>query len=691
MNGNTEQSASLSLGDPVANLRGVGPVRKQALANAGIHTLGDLLAHLPKNHRILPAPAPLSSWRTGTLVTLVGEIKTVVHRSSQRRRGGHLRVGICVDEDPVELEFFNQGYLRSVFAPGQVMRVSGILKRDPKASITVSHFQLEDAPPDGQLVLTTYGAPQGLKSGQMAALIRECLEPAVASVIDPLPQEIRSRHGLLDLQSALVQIHQPLAVGQLEAAAKRLTYNAYLVGALSAQDEQAEIVGSVASDLCRSQPREERLRAVLPFKLTQGQEEALEEILQDMAQTRPMRRLLQGDVGCGKTAVAGLAALNAALCGKQVALLAPTEVLARQLHGVVSAWAKKIGCTATLLVGGMKAAEKRAALHGLGCGEIEIAIGTHALFQKPIHFLSLALVVVDEQHRFGVLQRLKLVRKGQCPHLLAMSATPIPRTLAMTLYSDLKLSSIKQAPSGRKPVATTHHVRDLEGPFDWRGLADKARSGEKCFIVFPGIESENAGFPTLFGLGRLLATRFFKGIAVAAVHGRMNDKDKQEKLEAFRNGDVLVLFATTVIEVGVDVPDARHMVVVGADRFGLAQLHQLRGREGRGHLPGECHLLTKSRKSADSARLGLLTQCNDGFAIAECDLELRGPGDMMGLKQHGPGPLASPLADEELLHGAFADARHLLQSSKNLENLKRILGKFAWRRRKRSRGFIDAG
>ena len=670
MSNSEEATRAPDLATPIASIKGVGPKRQAVLEAAGIKSVHDLLAHLPRRHRILPPVIPLSSCQDGQVVTLRGTVQSLTHRRSQRSRSGHLQVQIDVDGDQVGLQFFNQGYLKSSFAAGQSIRVTGTFKVDPRPSLSPIHFDLDENIGDGLLITSDYRLPMGIKSGQFSTLVAKALAEFSDSIADPLPPRIRQERGYVELQAAIRSIHAPRTQIELEQASKRLTYNAFLSGALEALGASGEENLVATSAIPRHEDRERRAESILPFQLTAGQKEAVAEILDDLSGHRPMRRMLQGDVGCGKTAVAALSALAVAMNGKQVALLAPTEVLARQLHAVVSAWAKEVECEATLIVGGMRAAARRQALSGLASGSTLIAIGTHAIFQKPVKFKSLGLVIVDEQHRFGVLQRLRLVRKGRSPHLLAMSATPIPRTLAMTLYSDLKLSSIRQRPGQRQPIETYHHVRDLDGPFDWAMLASKAKDGAKCFVVFPGIESENESFPTLLGLGRFLAKRFFRGVPVAALHGRMNDKEKEEKLEAFRKGDVTVLFATTVIEVGVDVPDAQFIVIVGADRFGLAQLHQLRGRVGRGRLAGECHLLTKSKKSADSERMALLTSCHDGFLIAEQDLELRGPGDMMGLKQHGHGPMSSPLDDESMLLEAFEDARALLKSHADVKLLK---------------------
>ncbi len=689
-----EEALPSSMDQPVSDLKGVGPKRKDVLRGGGIDSLADLLGYFPRRHRFIPAVSELLAVPHGRICTLLGEVVSLVHRRSRRHSGGHLRVRLQVDEKTVVIEFFNQGYLRNTIEAGQFLRVTGVLLREPILTLTPTNFKMAKDVKEldsSALILSDYKAIGALRSSQIWTLVRAGLAEVAGDLKDPIPRPLLQRRKLVSLEHAVGQYHVPNSSHELELASRRLSYNAYLLGALRAEGAKSDLRKVRAGEILRDSQREKRSQSVLPFQLTDGQKEALEEILQDLAYPQPMRRLLQGDVGCGKTAVAAMAALNVGLHGQQVAFLAPTEVLARQIHDVLSGWGQGVGIGCILLVGGMKVREKRQALEQIAKAEGAIVVGTHALFQNPVIFRDLGLVIVDEQHRFGVLQRLRLVRKGKSPHLLAMSATPIPRTLAMTLYSDLKLSSVKHRPGNRLPIETSHHVRDLDGPFAWRQLAARARAGEKCFIVFPGIESENESFPTLLGLGRLLAKRFFKDVPMAAVHGRMKDEDKQKNLQAFRKGDVKVLFATTVIEVGVDVPDAQHIAIVGADRFGLAQLHQLRGRVGRGGLPGFCYLLTKSKKSADSQRLSLLTECDDGFAIAEHDLALRGPGDMMGLKQHGPGPLSAPQADESLLHEAFADARELLQSGLDVDRLIGALERFAPRRRRRSRGYEDAG
>ncbi len=574
---------------------------------------------------------------------------------------------------------------------GERMRVSGVLRQDAQWQLTPIHFLMgEAARRDDEIIVSDYRIPAGIKKGHYRALVTHALDHGLAGLEDSLPGSLAKGRGLMPLVEALREVHCPRSAAALRSALRRLSYNTFLCAALQVR---AEVGSSTATAevIPRDDAREESCAAALPFPLTTGQAAALEDALQDMASPTPMRRLVQGDVGCGKTAVAALAVLNAAAAGHQCAFLAPTEVPARQVLGLLESWAAPLGISTLLLVGGNRAGEKKAALAALAGDGGLIAVGTHALFQQKVAFGRLGLVVVDEQHRFGVLQRLRLLRKGGMPHLLAMSATPIPRTLALTLYADLRLSSIRKPPAGRQTITTHHHVRELHGPFDWASLARRAAAGEKMFIVFPGIESDQEGFPTLLGLGRRLAARFFRGIPVAAIHGKLSDVEKQEKLEAFRRGSVHVLFATTVIEVGVDIPDARVMVVVGADRFGLAQLHQLRGRVGRGKEPGECWLLTRSRRSADSERLMFLTECHDGFRIAERDLELRGPGDMMGLRQHGPGPLQCVQEDEDLLQTAVADAEALVKERHDWRRILDGLGPFVWRRRRRHVGFMDAG
>ncbi|MEZ6196504.1 MAG: helicase-related protein [Planctomycetota bacterium] len=508
--------------------------------------------------------------------------------------------------------------------------------------MVLDHRVLGEGEPVGGAELRPRVTPiPGIAPGIHRRLLDETLARASAAIEDPLPAELRRVRGLPDLASALRAIHLPETPEEVGPAEERLLYHGFLAAALrveSGRGDRGTATSGPVVDIDGA--RDGEIRAAFPFALTAGQSAAVDAIRADLVSPRPMRRLLQGDVGCGKTAVAIWAALAVARAGAQAAILAPTETLARQFHAELARAAATFGLEALFLSGSARRADRRRAEDALAAGEILLAVGTTAILSERSPFARLALAVVDEQHRFGVLQRLRLVQKAIEPNLLAMSATPIPRTLALSLFSDLDHSEIRERPPGRAPVRTLHHVEERDGAFPWSEIADAARAGEKAFIVFPAIESETESIPSLLREGREIARRHFRGVPMAALHGRMTDEEKAENLARFRAGDVRVLFATTVIEVGVDVPDARTIAILGASRFGLAQLHQLRGRVGRGGQGGTCVLLTRTRESAESERLQTLVDCDDGFAIAERDLDLRGPGDMMGLRQHGLVALA---------------------------------------------------
>ena len=675
---------------PCATLKGIGRVRRAALAAAGIETVADLLVNWPRRHEFLPAPTPLTHGDPGDTLTLIGQILKSTKIRSRRHLGGHLKLLVDVDNSQLVLNFFNQGFLDKKLRVGLGLVFSGRLEVGPPLSMNPVYYRIAEDAPTSETILPVYCPVAGIKPGMLSRIMAGLVADVELEVIDPLPQSLRRHRNLLSLKETLREMHAPTSLKQLAAAEKRLVYNAFLCGAFRCHSAVGARATQRATGVSRDLALEEKLLDSLPFTLTKGQAQALEDVFDDMRAERPMCRLIQGDVGCGKTAVACLAALAVALRGRQVAILAPTAVLARQFHKVLTTFGDPFGIDVGLLLGTQSSAVKKDVLTRAQAGLLKIVVGSHAIFQTKVVFADLSLVVVDEQHRFGVMQRLQLVRKGLGPHLLAMSATPIPRSLSMTLYSDLNLSAIKERPPGREDVATYHHVVDRDGPFPWIKLATAVRAGAKAFVVFPAIDSEQASCPSLLREGRQIATSYFKGLKVAALHGQMEEEEKQRNLEAFRKGEVQVLFATTVIEVGVDVPDASRIVVVGAGRFGLAQLHQLRGRVGRGGLAGRCDLLTKDKKSAESEKLGILVDCADGFALAEHDLQMRGPGDVLGLKQHGVALSTFSVDEERSLLEAFEDARTMVEEGFD-DNQIESLALFSRRKRGRSREFMDAG
>lgn len=672
--------------DDVSLLKGVGPERARTFTEAGIRTVQDLAALFPRRHDRLPPLSTIDEIGEKKFVALHGRILERRRVRSRRRTGGHMTAVLDDGTGRVRLQFFNQGYLFDSTEVGEMLYVVGSVRTDEKGpAITPTFYRKgQDRPVETEETFIPVYPPLGaLKPGVLAKLIAQAVEITARSIADPIDAETRSARGLIDLERAIRGIHRPSARADIEGAERRLLYDGFYSAALDmeiAKSQRTDVRQATPFRLAAAEPEIARFIAAWPFRMTDAQRSALFELTEGLAAHLPMRRLLQGDVGSGKTAVALTAAGLVAAGGGQTAILAPTEILARQLHDVATRYLapEKIGCD--LLIGGLPAAERRRVLDRAASGSAKVVIGTQALLSESVAFQSLAFVIVDEQHRFGVRQRRALVQKGRAPHLLVMSATPIPRSLALTLYGDLDLTEMRERPAGRAPVVTEVFHEEKARTFDWSALAARVREGAKAFIIFPAIEAEDPETPSLLREGRAIVKRAFGGIAVKGAHGRQTDEEKAESVLAFRDGRARALFATTVVEVGIDVPDATEIVIVGAQRFGAAQIHQMRGRVGRGGLPGRCILIADAAAApADLKRLQKLAVSEDGFAIAELDLEERGPGDIMGLRQHGLGFLLPTRADRQLLEVAFADAQAFVQGGREAEATADVLRR--WSRR----------
>ncbi len=638
------------------DLPGIGPARAEKLRLAGVDSPIDLVRRFPTRYRLLPAPTAIGALKPGDLSTIVGVVVRSRRLRPSRRGPGHLQVLVEDDTACRAVVFYGQGYLSEKLAQGERVRVTGRLGAGRPALFQATDWEAlgPDASGGGTRVRPVYRPIQGVPEASLRRAVFGWLHRHGASLADPMSLTLRERHGFPGLQEALHILHAPPSADALSAALRRMLYQCMLGRVLLARGRHDDRSRAVAISVDAS--GRDELAASAPFPLTRDQELALDEVLEDMGSRRPMRRMLQGDVGSGKSAVAILACLAAARAGFQAVILAPTEPLARQLHGTLESWARE---EVALLTGSEPRSRTRDLKDRLRAGTMRLAVGTHALLSDDVVLPRLALVVVDEQHRFGVLQRLKLVRKADHPHLLCMSATPIPRSLALALHGDLEHSILAQRPSGTPRVETIHHDLANDGPFPWDALALRARKGKKAFVVFPALESGGERMPSLLEEGRAIARRYFKGLPVAALHGRVEDRERSRILDDFRTGVVKVLFCTTVVEVGIDVPDAAEIAIVGADRFGLSQLHQMRGRVGRDGREARCWLITSRAKEPARRRLGHLVRCNDGFALAERDLEERGPGDMMGVRQHGARSFLATEEDRELFEAAVEDARHL--------------------------------
>ncbi len=650
-----------TIGMGLQNLPGIGPARAKKLHEAGIAEPIDLVRRFPTRYRLLPEPTDIAALKPGETATLVGSVVRSRRLRPMRRGVGHLQALIEDETGSRAVVFYGQGYLSGKLVPGVRVRVTGRLGPGKPALFQATDWETlgPGDPGEGARIRPLYAPIQGVPEASLRKAVAAWLTENGPRLDDPLSRSLREKHGLPGLFESLSVLHAPPSAKALSAALRRVLYQSMLGRVMMTGGGGGEREDAIAVRLTERVRRD--LMSSPPFPLTRDQKSALEDVLDDMGSPRAMRRMLQGDVGSGKSAVAILACLAVARAGFQAVILAPTEPLARQLHGVLAAWG---GEQVALITGSQPKSRMKDLENRLGDGRLRLAVGTHALLSDDVVLPRLALVVVDEQHRFGVLQRLKLVRKAEQPHLLCMSATPIPRSLALALHADLDHSILAERPAGAARVTTVHHDLVADGPFSWGALAGRVRAGAKALVVFPARESGGEQMPSLFEEGRAIARRHFKGLPVAALHGRLEEEVRSRILDDFRNGVVRVLFCTTVVEVGIDIPDAAEIAVVGADRFGLSQLHQLRGRVGRDGRDARCWLITSRAKERAARRLSHLVRCNDGFALAERDLEERGPGDMMGVRQHGARSFLAAEEDRVLFAAAVEDARGLMRSGR---------------------------
>ena len=665
-----------TLDSPAQYLKSVGPSRALLLEKLGVTTARDLLNHYPRRYFDRSRAEPIGRLQVGQEATVLGEILTCGQRRT--RQGGSVQT--VTVSDPTGVIFcvwFNQAFVLKSLRSGQRVMVSGLVQsHGGRRQLAHPDFEvLEDDRAQlhtGRLV-PVYPLTAGVGQHWLRRLVHQTLTDHAADIHDPLPGELARRHGLLPLADALRGIHFPADGAELDRARRRLVYDELLAIQLVMSLRRGFQAAQPGVALEKPGDLTARLVAGLPFALTGAQRRVLAEILADLRRGQAMRRLLQGDVGAGKTLVALIAALFVIEQGYQVILMAPTEILAQQ-HGVtLRRLCTPLGVTTELLTGSVPAAERRRRLRAATEGEVDLLIGTHAVIQDDVQLPRLALAIVDEQHRFGVRQRARSLRGGGdlAPHLLVMSATPIPRSLALTLYGDLELSILDEKPAGRLPVRT-EVVAGTKASSVYATCREHLAAGRQGFVIYPVVEeSQGSDIKAAVDEAARLAAGPFHDARVGLVHGRLKAKEKEAVMTAFAAGEVDVLVATTVVEVGVDVPGAAWMVIHHPERFGLAQLHQLRGRIGRGGGEAWCWLVTGDQVGAASwQRLTFFAARDDGFALAEEDLRLRGPGDLWGVRQHGvPGfRLANPLRDGDLARDCAADARELLVADPGLRS-----------------------
>ncbi|MFP3895888.1 MAG: ATP-dependent DNA helicase RecG [Anaerolineales bacterium] len=655
----------------VTAVKGIGDVMAERLARLGIETVEDLLYHLPRRYDDFGELKSINRLEYGEEVTIVAVVQEV---EARRTRSGTRLVQVTLGDatGSIQATWFNQPYLARRFHVGDELVISGQVDEYLGRLVFTSP---EWEPLQRELLHTgrlvpVYPLTEGVSARQFRHLVRNALDAYVSPHLDPLPRSIVKSHGFLRLDQALEQIHFPKSRDALNSAHRRLCFDEFLLlqlGILRQREAWRSQQGRILEI-----PREEIEAFVqgLPFSLTGAQERAIEEILGDLQRPVPMSRLLEGDVGSGKTVIAVVAVLVAVRNGLQAGVMAPTSVLAEQHYRTISNMLEGLeDVSCALLVGSLSAAEKERIQQKVSEGRIQVVVGTHALIQETVDFARLGLVIIDEQHRFGVRQREALRDKGGQvkPHLLAMSATPIPRTLALTIYGDLDISVIDELPPTRQEVITA--IRDdtsREGIYSF--IRSQVSNGRQAFVICPLVEeSDTMDSRAAVEEYERLQKDVFPDLRVGLLHGRMGAEEKDQVMVAFRDGEYDILVSTSVVEVGIDVPNATVMLVEGAERFGLAQLHQFRGRVGRGEHKSYAILMSEEPSGEGMERLRIMEKTKDGFVLAEKDLEMRGPGDFFGSRQHGlPILKVARLSDTAILEKARQEAKRLFERERNL-------------------------
>jgi len=653
---------NVRLDTPVQYLKGVGPKLAQLLGKLGVQTIFDLIYFFPRDYEDRTKLKPIGDLRPAKLEVICGEIIRV-NAQTTRNRFSVIKVELSDRTGSVQAVWFNQPYLTKLFRRGMKLIVSGKVEFSPFDGLQFVPRDFEIDTGANLKIVPRYPLTEGLYPKKVRAITEAALG-CLPQIVDFLPVVIRQKLNLIDLLLAITDLHYPKKLTDLDPARRRLIFDEFFLFQLALGLEQQARSKKTGIAFNPDQLKLNKFIGSLPFVLTAAQQRVTAEILADMKQAKVMNRLVQGDVGSGKTIVAAMAAYVAVLAGYQVALMVPTEILAgqhfRQLTELFKPYQVKIGLLTGAINRQKKANKEKPA-------KVDIFVGTHALIQGQVEFERLGLVIIDEQHRFGVLQRATLVKKGLVPDVLVMTATPIPRSLALTLYGDLDRSIIDELPPGRTPIKT-HYVPESKRADAYKFIRERLKAGNQVYIVCPLVEeSEKIDLKAAMDEATRLQKEVFPEFKVGLLHGRLKNEQKDQVMRDFAAGQVQVLVSTTVIEVGIDVPNATIIIVEHTERFGLAQLHQLRGRIGRGAKESFCFLMGTTKTEEAKARIKALLDSNDGFQIAEVDFKLRGPGDYIGTRQSGLPMfrLADIITDEAILREAREAALTLIKEDLN--------------------------
>lgn len=662
----------IDLNKDIQYVKGIGPKKSQKLNKLNIFTLKDLLYYFPRqfeDRNNLKKIIQLGNNEKATIKVVIAGVST----SSPRKGMDITKVDVRDETGYAKLVFFNQPYIKNTFKCGDTILVFGKIKKEFK-NVELSCCEVEhltNSPKNTCKVMPIYPLTYGVSNKEIISIIKNVLSDKELKIQEYLPQRIIEKYKLCSIDYAVRNIHSPSSKEALKIALYRIVFEEFLIlqlGLFMFKNGANEAEGIKFEE-------SKKLNSILkslPFKLTGAQDRALSEIIDDMQCEKAMNRLVQGDVGSGKTVVALLALANCVLNGYQGALMAPTEILAEQHYISLTETLEAFEIKVELLVGSLTKKQKEKVLEKVKNNEVDILIGTHALIEDKVKFDNLGLVITDEQHRFGVRQRSKLSEKGENPHILVMTATPIPRTLALILYGDLDISIIDELPPGRQPIETIA-VDKSKRDRAYNSLVRKeVEKGRQVYIVCPLVEeSEAIEAKAAVDLVEELRLEYFTDLRVGLLHGKMKGSEKDAIMKSFKNKEIDILVSTTVIEVGVNVPNATLMIIENAERFGLAQLHQLRGRVGRGKHKSYCILIYASKSEVCTQRMSIMQETNDGFKISEKDLEIRGPGEFFGTRQHGLPELkvANIFKHMKILKLAQQEARYIVCEDHKLQNL----------------------